>query len=222
MIQQKQKIHNLSRNIKTSIQSFTGQQISLVQSIINTMFSYGYSEGKITDTCIYEIFDKIINKYSLAIEDEQIQFPEIQEFADLNYFAKMYSAFLDKMVSYFSNHNVKDQDFADLFELLDSELILPKTTLKSESAQENEIQIAELRDVIVKDTVVKSITTSSLNSVEFGQGEEQNVQNLSVKLAIGNKQEQIRDSDATTLVDMQTGKQIIREIESDALNKLYK
>lgn len=221
MISQKQKLHNLSRQIKTSIESFTQQQITIVQNIINAMFAHCYLNGNITNNQIYQLFQKAMEKYSLNIQNNKIVFQTAEVFSHPDYYAKIYSLFLDKILSYFSTNNVNDADYNDVSLLINDEKLNKYTLLLNDKQDNKEIQIAQQRDNIVKQTILNNVILSDINQIEFYQGEEKTMNKVQAKFIIGTKQDQIRSSDTTTLVDVQTRNEIIREIESESLNKLY-
>ena len=212
-----QQLSNLVRNTKSYFCVFEQQQITILQNLINKMLSYAINNNNIINSKLFEILNKIIQKHNLKIQNNTIVFPQFAYFVNTDNYGKMYANFLEKIYSYL-NKCSNLEDFEDFFQLLDNNDIVKYTNMTSENYEENSLMTANDIQVLITNSALKNYIFGDLNRIDFYDGQEKTLQAIRAKLSTGNKHEQIQESDAKTLVDVQDVKTILANIEKDNIN----
>lgn len=212
------KLTNLSKNIKSKLQSFTAQQILVIENIINTSYHHAVLDGVILNSQLLQLFNKINAKNNVNVIDGNIVFPTINLISNADYFAKIYTSYLDKIVSYLHKNIKNEKQWNDLFVLINHSSIVNLISVQSQFVEQNDINIAQQAELLIKRSVLQNIVLSDLNRIDFVQGEEKTLDAIKAKLATGNKHEQTQSSDMAILVDVEDIKKIITTNKKVHLN----
>lgn len=209
------KISNLQNNIKYMFNDFSEEEIKIVKNIIQTMFKYSFSNGKIINNKLFDSMNKVIQKFNLKIEKNQIVFINYSVLNHDGNTIKTLSAFLEKIHSYLSKNASDITVFKNVFDLINDDKIKNKIIIKSNIEEKNQVIIAEKRDLFLKDMILNDYLIADNNAIQFKDIEQKNIDNIRNKQIIGNKQDQIEDSKADLSIDIADVKNIIKDIETN-------
>lgn len=212
------KLSNVSKNIKSMLDNFNDKQITIVQNIVNEVYNHAVQNGVVKNSKLLQLFNKLNGKYGLRVVNGKIVFPTINPIANTDNFAKIYSSYLDKIVSYLQKNIRNENQWNNLFVLINSNQLQNLTSTASVFVQQNDLNIAEEAQVLIKRSALQNIILSDINRIDFAENEEKTVDTMRIKLSVGNKHQQIQNSDVQVLVDVEDVKNIIFNNEKDNLD----
>lgn len=212
------RLTNIEKNTKSMLGSYTEQQINSLQQIINCCYLHAIKNNVVLNSKLLQVFRKLNAKFYLNVENGQIIFNKIPLISNIDYYSKLYSDYLDKIISYLQKNNIDVNEWSDLFQLINSTVLDEFSSTSSIFVQKNEINIAEQVDVLVQKSALHNIILSDLNRIDFSDDEQPNLEKIRAKLSTGNKHQQIKESDVEVLVDVQDVKTILFNNEQDNLN----
>lgn len=213
------KLSNISKNIKSMLNIFSDEQIIAVQNIINICYSHAIKNGVVLNTKLVQLFNKLNAKNKLNVEDGKIKFNKINYIVNIDYYAKLYSSYIDKIVTYLSKNIKNVQQWNDLFSMINSNVLDNLTSTKSVFVQKNQLSTAEQIQLLIENSALNNIILSDINRIDFVDGEQKTMEAVRAKMATGNKHQQIRNSDMEILVDVSDIKTILKNNIQDNLNK---
>lgn len=213
------KLSNISKNIKSKLNSFSQQQIEIIENIINACYAHAVKNNVVLNTKLFQMFNKLNAKNAIIITNGKLVFPQINIVANIDYYAKIYTSYIDKIIPYLRKNIKNEQQYQDLFDLINDEQISDFTNTKTIFAETNDLNTAQQIETLVQKSAVNNIILSAINRIDFAEGEEKTMQAIRAKMATGNKHEQIQNSDVSSLVDVDDAKQILKNNENDNINK---
>ena len=213
------KLSNISKNIKSKLNSFSQQQIEIIENIINACYAHAVKNNVVLNTKLFQLFNKLNAKNAIIITNGKLVFPQINIVANIDYYAKIYTSYIDKIIPYLRKNIKNEQQYQDLFDLINDEQISDFTNTKTIFAETNDLNTAQQIETLVQKSAVNNIILSAINRIDFAEGEEKTMQAIRAKMATGNKHEQIQNSDVSSLVDVDDAKQILKNNENDNINK---
>ena len=212
------KLSNISKNIKSMLDNFNNKQITIVQNIINEVYSHAIQNGVVKNSKLLQLFNKLNSKHYLNVVNGKITFPAINPIANTDNFAKIYSSYLDKIVSYLQKNIRNANQWNNLFVLINSQQLDNLTSTASVFVQQNDLNIAQETQVLIKRSALQNIILADINRIDFAENEEKTVDIMRIKLSVGNKHQQIQNSDVKVLVDVEDVKNILFNNEKDNLD----
>lgn len=212
------KLSNISKNIKSMLDNFNNKQITIVQNIINEVYSHAIQNGVVKNSKLLQLFNKLNSKHYLNVVNGKIAFPTINPIANTDNFAKIYSSYLDKIVSYLQKNIRNANQWNNLFVLINSQQLDNLTSTASVFVQQNDLNIAQETQVLIKRSALQNIILADINRIDFAENEEKTVDTMRIKLTVGNKHQQIQNSDVKVLVDVEDVKNILFNNEKDNLD----